>query len=100
MSDATLLLKVEAQKKSGWLAAFLNLIVAGAGYAYCGRWFLGIVAFFFVVGVAALTKGVGALPFMLVLFIDGFLAAGRYNKQLVQRVLAEETAKETQAKPA
>ena len=48
MSDAELLLLVESRKKSGWLAAFLNVIVPGAGYAYCGNWVLGAVAFLIV----------------------------------------------------
>jgi hypothetical protein len=99
MSDATILLKVEAKKKSGWLAAFLNLVFPGAGYMYCGRWILGIVAFVFVVGVGMATAGIGAAPFVLVLIVDGFLAAGRYNKKLIESVLAEEELKEKAAQP-
>jgi len=99
MSDATVLLKIEAKKKSGWLAAGLNLVVPGAGYVYCGRWFLGIIAFLFIVLIAVTTKGVGVIPFVLVLIIDGFLAAGRYNRQLIESVLAEEEAKNKASQP-
>ena len=86
-------LQFEAQKKSGWLAAFLNLVFPGAGYAYCGRWILGVIVFVLFVAVATGTLEqwlpvpitlVGLLP---IVFIDGFLAAGRYNKDLMTRIL-------------
>lgn len=93
MSDATLLLRVEAQKKSGWVAALLNLFLPGAGYIYCGRWILGFIAFVFTVFVAIMTLGVGWFPMALLLIIDGFLCAGRYNKRLITKVLAEGEAK-------
>lgn len=96
MSDATLLLKVEAKKKSGWLAAGLNLVLPGAGYIYCGRWILGIIVFLLIIGIAIATKGIGTIPFVLILIVDGFLTAGRYNKKLIESVLAEEELKEKQ----
>ena len=97
MSDATLLLTFEAQKKSGWIAAFLNLIFPGAGYIYCGRWFLGIIAFLLVVAILVVSFGFAAVGLSIILVIDGFFCAGRYNKQLLKRVLAEEAAKQTKA---
>ncbi len=84
--DAALMLLVESQKKSGWLAAFLNLVIAGAGYAYCGRWLLGIVVFLFVL-VAFSIAGPIAWIYAPIMFIDGFLCAGRYNRELVTRIL-------------
>ena len=99
MSDATLLLQVEAGKKSGWLAAFLNLIFPGAGYVYCGRWLLGIVAFFFVVVMFFVSLGTAAAVLVVVLVVDGFLCARRYNKKLILKVLAEEEAR-SKGKPA
>jgi len=87
VNDTALLF--EARKKSGWLAAFLNLVLPGAGYAYCGRWILGIAAFFLVVAMIVGSLGILAAPIFLVVFIDGFLAAGRYNKQLAERMLTE-----------
>lgn len=60
---------------------------------YCGRWILGIIALIFIIGIAVATQGIGSIPFMFVLFIDGFLAAGRYNKKLIESVLAEEETK-------
>lgn len=92
MSDATLLLKVEARKKSGWIAALLNLVIPGAGYVYCGRWFLGIIAFFFVIAMFIVSLGYAALGLVLLLIVDGFLCAGRYNKNLILKIIAEEEA--------
>jgi len=94
MSNTKLLLKIESKKKSGWLAAFLNLVLPGAGYAYCGRWILGLIVFPFVVFLWIVSFGLAAIPFMLIVVADGFLAAGRYNKKLIAAVLAEEEAKE------
>ena len=93
MSVATLLLQVEARKKSGWLAALLNLVIPGAGYAYCGRWFLGIIAFFFVIAMFVVSLGYAAVGLVFRLIVDGFLCAGRYNKNLILKVIAEEEAK-------
>ena len=93
MSDATLLLQVEARKKSGWLAALLNLVIPGAGYTYCGRWFLGIIAFFFVIAMFVVSLGYAAVGLVFLLIVDGFLCAGRYNKNLILKVIAEEEAK-------
>jgi len=39
----------------------------------------------------------GFIFFIPVLFIDGFLSAGRYNKKLIEKVLAKEDAKEAKA---
>lgn len=88
MDNARLLLQVEAEKKSGWIAALLNLVIPGAGYAYCGRWVLAVLAFLIVVGIAAITMGM-AYPFLaFVMFVDGFLCANRHNKAVIKRVLA------------
>lgn len=92
MSDAELLLLVESRKKSGGIAALLNLFLPGAGYMYCGRWFLGIVAFFFVVALFIFSLGSAAVCLILVLIIDGFLCAGRYNKNLITAILKERVA--------
>jgi hypothetical protein len=89
MSDAELLLLVESRKKSGGIAALLNLFLPGAGYIYCGRWILGIIAFFFVIALAIFTAGLGAIPLILLLVIDGFLCASRYNRRLIERIIKE-----------
>jgi len=89
MSDAELLLLVESRKKSGGVAALLNLFLPGAGYMYCGRWLLGVVAFLFVVALVLFSFGVAAIPLVFVLVIDGFLCAGRYNKTLIEKVIKE-----------
>ena len=92
MSDAELLLIVESRKKSGVVAALLNLVLPGAGYMYCGRWILGIFAFLIVVVLFVISLGYLAGFLALVLILDGFLCAGRYNRKLIERVLAERAA--------
>lgn len=87
-TDAELMLFVESKKKSGWIAALLNLFLPGAGYAYCGRWVLAIVAFLFVVAAYIATLGLAAIALSVALFIDGFLCARRYNKHLIEDVLS------------
>lgn len=89
MNDAELLLTVESRKKSGWIAALLNLFLPGAGYAYCGRWLLGIVAFFFAVFMFIASFGFAAFALILILVIDGFLCANRYNKKVINDALEE-----------
>ena len=90
MSDAKLLLKAESMKKSGWLAAFLNLVLPSAGYFYCGNFVLGAIVLILFVVVLVYTYGIGWLVFAPIVFIDGFLAAGRYNKKMIQALLRKE----------
>lgn len=92
MTEAELMLTVESMKKSGAIAAILNLVIPGAGYMYCGRWILGIIAFVFVVSMALMSFGVLVLPLWLVMIVDGLLCANRYNKKLIEQVLAEHRA--------
>lgn len=77
------------RRKKGWLAALLNLVIPGAGYMYCGRVGLGI--FVLIVGVFIWFAGF-ALPvvlgsFLLVVIVDGFLCAERYNRQLAEKII-------------
>lgn len=88
MSDAELLLLVKSREKSGFLAAILNIFLPGAGYMYCGRWFLGIIAFAMVVGVAFVMP-IASVSFVVIMFIDGFLSAGRYNRKLIETIIKE-----------
>jgi hypothetical protein len=97
MSDTEFLLLVDSKKKSGPVAALLNLFLPGAGYDYCGRWVLGIVAFFMVVAMFVVSLGFAAVGIILILLIDGFLCAGRYNKELVARMIEERHAADRQA---
>ncbi len=69
-------------KKSGLMAAVLNLLLPGAGYAYCGRATLGVVTFVIVVSLSVATCGIAVVPFAIMLVIDGFLVAHRYNQSL------------------
>ena len=97
MSSAKLMLQVESRKKSGWIAALLNLVLPGAGYMYCGRWFLGIVAFILVVTMFVVSLGLASGFLIVLLIVDGFLCAGRYNKKMMMKVLAEQDLKDTQS---
>ena len=89
MSDMELMLLMESRKKSGWLAALLNLFVPGAGYMYCGRWIFGIIAMVFVITLIVMSFGLAAFVLPPILFIDGFLAAGRHNKRLIEAVIKD-----------
>lgn len=89
MNDAELLLLVESRRKSGGVAALLNLFLPGFGYIYCGRWILGALAFLFVVSWFILDFNFSAVGVVLILVVDGFLCAGRYNKKLIEKVLKE-----------
>jgi len=93
-SEAELLLLVESRKKSGVVAALLNLFLPGAGYVYCGRWILGIFAFFFVIVLLLASFGFAAIGIVLMLIIDGFLCAGRYNKDLVKDIIRQRASEE------
>jgi len=83
-SGPNVTLLYESQKKSGALAAFLNAILPGVGYMYCGMWIMGILVLltgWFFIWIT--------LGFMWLIFvIDGFLAARRYNKKLAKRLSA------------
>lgn len=93
MTDFEMQLWYEANRKSGWLAAGLNLVLPGAGYMYCGRFVLAFVVFFWVLGpllyatFSAPLMIVGALLWALlwwaVMFVDGFLCAARFNRLLL-----------------
>jgi hypothetical protein len=99
MSDTEFGLLVDSKKKSGAIAALLNLVLPGAGYAYCGRWFLGIIAFFFTVLMILVSLGFAALAVWLILITDGFLCASRYNKKLIERMIEERQKERARGAP-
>lgn len=71
----------EQKKKSGVVAAVLNLVLPGAGYTYCGRWGLGIIAFLWTFMGVVTGGDIRFLLFCVALFVvDGFLCANRYNR--------------------
>lgn len=100
MSDAELLLLAESKKKSGWVAALLNLFLPGAGYMYCGTWILGVFVLILAVGVGVATLGAGLLILYPVVFIDGFLGAGRANKKMIEKLLLNHAAVKRGEAPA
>lgn len=92
--SAEKLLLFGAQKKSGWLAAFINLVFPGAGYAYCDRWGLGVFVFVLYMAIIVVgSKGLGLglitpVGLMPITFLDGFLVAAQYNKTLMDNIIA------------
>lgn len=99
-ADTTLLLKVEANKKSEAVAVLLNLFIPGAGYVYCGRWILGIIAFVLAILWYVMFDVYGSLVFALLLVIDGLLTAKRYNKRLIEKLIQESEQAEAQRNQA
>lgn len=87
MSDTELLLLVESRKKSRFVAILLNVFLPGAGYVYCGRWILGIVAFFFVVLLLVVSLGIAAIGLYIALIIDAALCVGRYNRKMTEDII-------------
>lgn len=85
-NSAEIMLRIEAKKKSGWLAAFMNLVFPGAGYMYCGRWLVGILAALLVIFMYVEIPEAG-LGISLLLFVDGFLSVSSYNKKLIENEL-------------
>jgi len=100
MNDAELLLLAESKKKSGWVAALLNLFIPGVGYVYCGTWILGIFAFLVCVTALVVTFGGAAVVVYPVVFIDGFLSAGRANKKMIEKLLKERASMQAQGAQA
>lgn len=77
--------QLEKKKKNGMLAAGLNILLPGAGYMYCGRILLGIVVLPFTL-LMVFTVPMVAITMWIVLIIDGFVCAGRYNKKLDEKI--------------
>jgi hypothetical protein len=86
-SDAAM--DYEVNKKSGAAAAFLNFILPGAGYMYCGMVVLGLFVMAISIGAAVVTLGFAMLIIYPVILIDGFLAADRHNRKLLEKHKAQ-----------
>ena len=78
--------KLQFKEKSGAKAAAFNLILPGLGYIYCGRVILGIIVFPFVAAMLFFVHWGGAIFLWVILIVDGFLAAGRYNKKIEKKI--------------
>ena len=74
---------VVGNRKSGIVAAFLNLLIPGLGYMYCGRILLGLFVLVFTTVVAIATAGLALIVLYPIFIIDGFLAAGRANRRMI-----------------
>ena len=78
---------LQLKRKSGILAAALNIVLPGAGYIYCGRVLLGVFALPFILLLLSVSQ-VAAWGLWVILFVDGFLSASNYNEKLFERVRA------------
>ena len=83
-------LSIEAKRKKGWIAAVWNIFIPGAGYIYCGKFIVGIIVlpFFILMILSAGPLAPFLIPTLwLILIVDGFLAANRYNKKLDAKLM-------------
>ena len=87
MNDTELMLLVESRKKSRLVAILLNLLLPGGGYMYCGRWILGVVAFFFVITLLIFSWGFAAFGLVIALVVDGALCVGKYNRKMTEDLI-------------
>lgn len=88
MSDTELSLFIEAKKKSILATILLNLFLPGAGYIYCGRRALGIIAFLLVIAMWNISSPILVIgTFILVFVIDGVLCTKKYNRILIENAL-------------
>lgn len=99
MSDTKLLLTIEAQKKSVFLAAFMNFIIPGSANMWCGQKLVG--AIFFVVAMVLyvvfmnLNKPELCTFFAIGAAIGGAVLASRYNKNIILEAVAGNSAEKT-----
>lgn len=80
--------QLSEKRKYGFMAAGLNLLLPGAGYIYCGRIFLGIIALPFFILFIVMSGPIFYGPLWAILIIDGFISATIYNKKLDKRINA------------
>ncbi len=86
-TPANAYLLYESRKKSAVLACALNFFLPGVGYMYAGMWIIGIlVALLFLICIP-FTFGIGSGIIWFIGVIDGFLAVGRSNRKLADRLL-------------
>lgn len=88
-NDGDFIESIERKKKKPWLAGTLNGLLVGAGYVYCDRWPMGLVAFICVtaLGYFIIISGeedLQLLPLIVwvILIADGVIAADRYNQKM------------------
>jgi len=89
MSDAELLLLVESRKKSGIVAALLNLFLLGSGYIYLGKWITGIIIGLFLIFMVITELGWPMFGLLVFIFVDGFLEAKKYNNKVISDTIRE-----------
>ena len=79
----------ESTKKNPWVAVLMNFVLPGTGYMYAGMWILGIFVLIAWAVCIPFTLGIGSGIIWVLGLIDGFLAVGRANRKLAQRLLAQ-----------
>jgi len=85
--------ELQKKRKSGIKAAGLNLILPGLGYFYCNSTMRGIIALlvFSLLIVLSAFQPAGFFPLggiWVLFFIDGFIIANHYNKNLDAQITA------------
>jgi len=97
MSDAKLLLTIEAQKKSVFLAAIMNLFIPGSANMWCGQKLFGAIFFIAAMVLSAvlisLKEQESYTFFAIGAAIGGAVVASRYNKNIIMKAVAEDAAK-------
>lgn len=78
----------KTKEKSLGLAIGLNLLLAGAGYMYMGKWIVGIFALLLIIGIYA-SAGVGGLGsawiiMNLIMAIDMYILFEKNKKKIQQ----------------
>ncbi|MDB4403261.1 ARV1 family protein [bacterium] len=86
VSGADKYIQFEVGKKSGAVAALLNLVIPGAGYMYCGRVALGVIVLITVPFAILVTGGFALLVTVPAMVVDGVMCAGRSNKALAEKL--------------
>lgn len=77
------------KEKSLPLAIGLNILFAGAGYLYMGKWVVGILAFLLILGIAMSIPAQSVfstiLVIQIIMAIDMFMLFKRNAKQVLEQ---------------
>lgn len=82
-------MQYEAEKRNGFAAAVLNLIIPGVGYAYCGNYLTGILSFIIWGVLMIMTLGFAHLFLAPLFVIDSFFWCNRHNRRLYKKLIQE-----------
>lgn len=72
------------EKKSLAHAIGINLLIAGSGYIYMGRWVLGIFAFIFFCALATAQMYWAILVLLLVMTVDMYVFHKKHSAEVLE----------------